>query len=248
MALRRNMASVASTLLRLRSSRLSRNMPTRVLVVAPHPDDETFGCGGIVTVMVRSGVSVHIAFLTDGNASHPNHAVVTPTDVAARRVSEARLAVEILGVPWDRVTFLGAKDGALARLSGEPLLEIVNAIAALISQLKPEAIMLPCRNDASSEHDAAFCLVRAALEKIDLRPRILEFPVWSWWNPHLMLKSSFMCRRVWRVELGSARNIKVRAMASYASQTLPIPPDTAAALPSGFESMFHGDEEFVLER
>ena len=248
LAIRRTVSSIASMILRMRSSRLSADMPTSVLVIAPHPDDETFGCGGTVSVMVRTGVVLHVAFLTDGSASHPNHPVVTPNEVAALRMAEARLATGILGVAWDRVTFLGAQDGALARLCGDSLLRIVHAIAALISQLKPEAILLPCRDDGSSEHDAAFRFVCTALEKADLRPRILEFPVWSWWNPFMILKSLRMCRKVWRVDLGNARDIKARAMASYVSQTLPIPPDTRAALPSGFESMFHGPEEFVLER
>jgi LmbE family N-acetylglucosaminyl deacetylase len=248
LAIRRTASSIASIILRLRSSRLSAEMPTSVLVIAPHPDDETFGCGGTISAMVRSGVLLHVAFLTDGSASHPNHPVFTPADVAALRASEARLATQVLGVAWNRVTFLGAQDGELARLCGDSLLRIVHAIAALTSRLKPEAILLPCRDDGSSEHDAAFRLVCTALEEADLRPRILEFPVWSWWNPFLILKSLGMCRKVWRVDLGNARDIKARAMASYVSQTLPIPPDTRAALPLGFESMFSGDKEFVLER
>ena len=198
--------------------------------------------------MAQSGTLLHVAFVTDGSASHPHHSIVSPKEVADLRQSEARLAMGILGVDWSRVTFLGAPDGALAQLSGEPLERLVDAIAALLLKLVPQAIFLPCQRDGSSEHDAAFLLLCHALGRSGLRPRIFEFPVWSWWNPILLIKSMFGYRKVWSVDLGETRGLKARAAASYVSQTLPIPPDKTSALPPGFASMFLGGEEFLLER
>jgi LmbE family N-acetylglucosaminyl deacetylase len=55
-------------------------------------------------------------------------------------------------------------------------------------------------------------------------------------------------RRVWRVDLRDVRAAKARAIASYASQTEPIAPDTAPAVPPGFAAMFLCGEEFLFER
>jgi LmbE family N-acetylglucosaminyl deacetylase len=216
--------------------------------VAPHPDDETLGCGGTAALMVKSGIALHVVFLTDGGASHPGHPTLTHSEIASIRKNEARSAMSILGVSWDRVTFVGARDGTLGRLDGRGESEIADGLATLLSRVRPEAVLLPCQGDGSSDHEAAFSLVRRALDQAGLRPRVFEFPVWSWWNPVLLLRYMPGYRKVWRVELGSARDVKGIALASYSSQTLPIPPQTSPALPRGFASMFLGEEEFYLER
>jgi LmbE family N-acetylglucosaminyl deacetylase len=63
----------------------------------------------------------------------------------------------------------------------------------------------------------------------------------------LLLGPMLTCRRVWRLDLRDVREVKARAIASYASQTDPIPPETAPALPPGFASMFLCGEEFLFE-
>jgi len=245
--LRRAVARVIRSALRLRSRALPRNAVTSVLVVAPHPDDEAFGCGGTVARLVRDGASAHVVFVTDGSASHPGHPSVTALDIAGRRRAEARVATGILGVDWDRVSFLDAPDGTLARLDGGHARAIEERIAGMLERLAPEVILMPCRRDGSTEHDASFALVAGALQRAKLMPRIFEFPVWSCWNPLMLLRPMITCRRIWRVDLREVRDVKARAMASYSSQTDPIPPETSPALPLGFASLFLGREEFLFE-
>jgi LmbE family N-acetylglucosaminyl deacetylase len=248
LTLRRLVLGLVRTALRLRSRALPRDSVASALVVAPHPDDETFGCGGAVALLVRGGAAVHVVFVTDGSASHPSHPAVAPSEIAARRREEARTATGALGVDWERVAFLGERDGALARLGDERAEEAVGRIAAMLARLAPAAVLTPCRLDGSSEHDASFALVSRALLRAGQGPRLLEFPVWSWWNPLLLLGPMLASRRVWRVDLRDFRVAKARAIASYASQTEPIAPDTAPALPAGFAAMFLCGEEFLFER
>jgi LmbE family N-acetylglucosaminyl deacetylase len=154
----------------------------------------------------------------------------------------------MLGLVQGSLSFFGAPDGELARLEGKSLEDLVGGLSTNLSRINPGTLFLPCRSDGSSEHDAAFLIVHRALERSGLRPRVLEYPVWSWWNPLLLARTLFTCRSVWRVEIGSALDAKRAAVASYVSQTLPVPPDTAPALPLGFASMFLGKREFFLER
>jgi LmbE family N-acetylglucosaminyl deacetylase len=247
LSLRRAAGRLARAALRLRSRPLPPNMVASALVVAPHPDDEALGCGGTVALLVRHRAAVHVVFVTDGGASHPSHPSASRLDIAALRRAEARLATGALGVAWERVFFLDERDGTLGDLGEERARDVVARIAGLLTRLAPEAILLPCRRDGSSEHAASFDLVSRALRHARLSPRMLEFPVWSWWNPLLLLRPMLTCRSVWRLDLRDVREAKARAIASYASQTDPIPPETVPALPQGFASMFLCGEEFLFE-
>jgi LmbE family N-acetylglucosaminyl deacetylase len=236
------------TLLRLRSRGFQARRVGSALVVAPHPDDETFGCGGAVALLARAGAALDVAFVTDGAASHPGHPRVAPGALAARRRAEARQATQILGVDPQRVWFLDESDGTLAGLGADEARRAAARIAGLLARIGPDAVLLPCRLDGSSEHDAAFALVARALRDSDLNPRILEFPVWSWWNPRRLVRPLLTARRVWRLDLREVLELKARAQSCYVSQTEPIPPDAAAALPAGFAAMFLRREEFLFER
>jgi LmbE family N-acetylglucosaminyl deacetylase len=245
---RRGSARAVRALLRARSRGFQPRRVGSALVVAPHPDDETFGCGGAVALLARVGAPLDVAFVTDGAASHPGHPAVAPAAIAARRRAEARQATQVLGVNPQRVWFLDESDGTLAGLEAGEAIRAAARIAGLLARVAPDAILLPCRLDGSSEHEAAFALVARALRDANLSPRILEFPVWSWWNPLRLMRPMLTARRVWRLDLREVLALKARAVACYASQTEPIPPDAAAALPAGFAPMFLCGEEYFFER
>jgi LmbE family N-acetylglucosaminyl deacetylase len=245
--LRRAAARVARRGLRLRSRRLAVERLGTAIVFAPHPDDETFGLGGTLALLGRIGISPHIAFLTDGGASHPAHPVLSHDDVCSIRRNEAFVATSALGMPTDRLLFLGARDGTLGQLDAEQRRVIVERIEELLVGLRPATVFLPCRRDGSAEHDGAFSLVAEAIVSTLLPSRILEYPVWSIWNPTLLAKVGLSCRRVWRVDISSVLGIKERALAEYRSQTEPIPPDSSSALPPGFIPMFLDDAEYLFE-
>lgn len=93
----------------------------RVLVLAPHPDDETLGVGGLISQAVRRGAQVRILFFTDGDGfplcaaakywNWPGHG--TMRRLARDRREEARAAARALGVGAERLTFLGYPDRGL---------------------------------------------------------------------------------------------------------------------------------------
>ena len=219
-----------------------------MLVVAPHPDDETLGCGGTIALLVKAAVSVEIIFVTDGSASHPSHPTYSPEQIGALRAEEARVATGILGVDWSKVTFIGAKDGTLASMDEASSRSIVDALSAALRRVSPEAVVLPCRGDGSSEHDAAFACVRRALRQASASPRVLEFPVWAWRNPTRLVRPLLTSRRVWRAVLGRQIDTKIAALASYASQTRPLPPETKPVIPEDFASEFTVPEEYFFEK
>ena len=78
------------------ASVLLRGRP--LLVLAPHPDDESLGCGALLA-QAFAGVGAHVACLTDGAASHPGSRLVPPDQLAAIRRAEVLDAVAPLAGP-----------------------------------------------------------------------------------------------------------------------------------------------------
>ena len=95
---------------------------TSLLVVSPHPDDESLCCAGVIQRVLKAGGLVSIVWFTSGDGSELDLLVVEKSlfnnpakfrDLALRRMQESRDAATILGVPPDRLYFLGYPDRGL---------------------------------------------------------------------------------------------------------------------------------------
>jgi len=104
------------------------NADTSLLVIAPHPDDETLCCAGLIQRVVRAGGRASVVWITSGDASEldlllieksPLMSPAKARDLAARRMREARAAADALGVPSARQLFLGYPDRGVLTLLGE---------------------------------------------------------------------------------------------------------------------------------
>ena len=80
------------------------------VVVAPHPDDESLGCGALISEAAAAGRSVRIIVLSDGTRSHPNSKAFPREKLRALREEEARRAASALGVGVSQITFVGLPD------------------------------------------------------------------------------------------------------------------------------------------
>lgn len=126
----------------------------RVLVLAPHPDDETLGCGGTIARLADAGRQVVVAVATDGEATKGS--AISDAATAALRREEVTTAVRILGAEGPR--FLSLPDGGLAGRVDD----LAAAVAALVEELRPEAIFLPWFLDGHPDHRALSDAVLAA--------------------------------------------------------------------------------------
>lgn len=92
---------------------LRLGMPRRLLVVAPHADDEAIGAHALMTRLRRRGVTVQVVVVTDGAASHPSSARWPRRRLVAERRRESRRVLRGIGVAAAAVTFLDLPDGLL---------------------------------------------------------------------------------------------------------------------------------------
>ena len=82
-----------------------------MLIVAPHPDDEVLGAGGLVHRLLAASVQMEVLAVTDGEASHPLSAAARALDMAAVRSAEVVTSLGRLGWDQPKVTRLSIPDG-----------------------------------------------------------------------------------------------------------------------------------------
>ncbi len=209
-----------------------------VLVLAPHPDDESLGCGALLASCWARGVPAHVLCLTDGAASHPGSAGWPAPRLAALRRSELEAAVACLGGdPTRDLGWLGHPDAALHRLHG-PGHDLARDIRAAVQRTGARVLLAPSVHDPHCDHVAA---ARAAAEVADRLPRLrlVSYPVWSRW---LGGGDAPVCDGAIRLRFdgtGTADR-KRMAVAAHRSQAGAVIADDPGgfAMPEGFAEMF----------
>jgi LmbE family N-acetylglucosaminyl deacetylase len=150
----------------------------RVLVVAPHPDDESLGCGGLVATLALTGTAFCFVFVTDGGASHPGSRAWPRERLVACRRDEAVEALRRLNVEDANVNFLALPDAAMPARGSSVWDKSVAQFAEIISEFNPASALLPWRRDPHCDHRASWRLTRDSLRLANAHPKILEYPIW----------------------------------------------------------------------
>jgi len=154
-----------------------------VLVLAPHPDDEVFGCGGALLQAVRSGAEVRVVVLTDGAAQGE----------AAERREESRAAARQLGLP--EPVFWGLVDRSLD--PADPTLAA--RLEELLATVAPRRLMVPSPAEVHPDHRAlalaVYRVVQRALPGSKLHTalqatRLVAYEVSAVLRPNLLLDVS----------------------------------------------------------
>ncbi len=223
-----------------------------LLVLAPHPDDETFGCGALIARARAAGDAVTVVVATDG-ARCAESQRLGPDDIAALRQVELRAACGSLGVTTDDIITLGYGDGALA----DHLPSLTAAIADLVARLRPDVVLVPCAQDQHPDHRA----LHDAAVTAGGSPVLLGYPVWTWYSAPFFLQAppsarpglwAWALRQCgsagwWRVPTGAHLAAKRRAVDAYVSQTTDYTGEPGwSYLPSRFVALFLGADEVFL--
>ncbi|MFS0771587.1 PIG-L deacetylase family protein [Sphingomonas sp. 1P08PE] len=152
------------------------------LVLAPHPDDETLGCGGLIAALAARGTSPTVAFLTDGSGSHVGAPGWSPSRIAAVRAQEAATALRCLGVTAPSIA-LGWRDAA-PFAPGTPAFDrTLRRLVALCRARRIRTIVASWEGDPHCDHEAAARLATAVAGRLRIACRF--YCVWGWTRPDL---------------------------------------------------------------
>src|SRR5574337_1017696 len=127
----------------------------RVLVLAPHADDESLGCGGALALHHRQGDGVKVVVATDGAAGDPL-GYYKDYDYRELRRGEARRAAAILGI--NELVFWGYPDGKLAEAR-----DLSERLASLLAADRPDIVYRPSTREIHPDQWALGAGVEEAL-------------------------------------------------------------------------------------
>jgi LmbE family N-acetylglucosaminyl deacetylase len=197
----------------------------KILILAPHPDDEAIACAGIIQKAIKAGADLHVVFLTNGDANQLAFIVFEKRLVFRKgeylhmgqvRRKESIKAMQILGLPAERLIFLGYPDfgtmaifknywnvdrpfkSLLTRVSSVPYKEdfsfgkpyigesILFDLEEVIRRYKPNKIFVSHAADVNADHRALYLFLKVALW--DLQGQL---------DPHLQVYSYLVHHRAW---------------------------------------------------
>ena len=144
----------------------------RVVIVAPHPDDEVLACGGLLQQLAERGMPVTVIAVTDGEASHPGSSTWTRARLLDVRPDETMAALAVLGLDEVPVTRLHLPDGGVAPRERE----LAQALGDLIAA--GDLLLTTWRHDGHPDHEATARACAAAASACGAA--LVEAPIWGW--------------------------------------------------------------------
>jgi N-acetylglucosamine malate deacetylase 1 len=143
-----------------------------VLVIAPHPDDETIGCGGTLCLHAARGDRVAVVFLTSGELGLKH---LAPARARKVREAEAKAASRVLEVA--RLEFFHLPDWTV----GDHIKQGARRLRPILRAERPGLIYLPHARDWHPDHQAALPMLQAALRQVRLP--VVELRAYEVWTP-----------------------------------------------------------------
>jgi LmbE family N-acetylglucosaminyl deacetylase len=163
----------------------------RVLVFAPHQDDETIGCGGTLALLRQRGCEIKVVFVTDGGGAGS-----LPEGTVAVRKKEAIAALAVLGI--GDIVFLDEPDGHFRNTP-----EFERKIMAMLDRFQPDWLFMPSVLDYHRDHVAAGQAICACWRSWQGTARAFFYEIWS------------PLPATWIVDISSVAELKRSALSRY---------------------------------
>jgi len=219
------------------------------VVVAPHQDDESLGCGGTIALLRQLGLPVHVIFVSDGSRSHPNSKKYPAEALRKLRETEALIALQILNVPVGNAFFMRLKDTAVPDGHSPGFDAAVQQMLEELKRIQPKTILVTWEKDHHPDHRSSWQILNKAVSKLDQKPRVLQYLIWIWELGNQNDVSHNQNLKWFYVDIKAVEEVKKRAIAAHASQVSRLIDDD----PEGFilspEILAHFDytDELFIE-
>ncbi len=214
------------------------------LILAPHPDDESLGCGGLIAQSCAQGQPPLVVMLTDGAGSHPGSRSHPPERLRALREAETKAATAGLGLPDSRLVFLGLPDTS-APTHGPAFDAAVGSVAGLARHHRCRSVLASWRCDPHCDHEAAALVATAVARALGLPHR--AYPVWGRTLPPDTPVGEPVGMRL---DVRPWQEAKRRAVRCHRSQWAGLITDdpTGFQMQPGFMALFDTPYELFLEQ
>jgi LmbE family N-acetylglucosaminyl deacetylase len=196
----------------------NQTFPGRIVIVAPHMDDEALACGGLIASL-RDKERIQLVYATDGMKSPapviPGDAI--SPDLGEARVKEAVEAMTHLGVPGANLHFLRLPEGELSR----NLARLKAELLPLLDSLRPDFLFIPFRFDRHPDHLAINQVVMGAVQGGTHPAQVIEYFVYYRWRllPKGDIRAYIRSDCLHRLDIAAYSGRKREALDRFTSQT-----------------------------
>ncbi len=223
----------------------------KIIVFAPHPDDETLGCGGTIAKRISEGYEVLVVVMTDGRYAFLNVLDIdsdpTPEELKEIRKEEVKRATEILGVPEENLIFLDFVDGTLE--TNEEKAE--EKVAEILSKNRPVEVYFPYKNDGHPDHRAACRIVKNSIRKSGISTLIYQYSIthkYARIGPIVNVVFNLFNQRMVRVDVSKFLLIKKAALKEFKSELTAISSRQHKPIINGVKKFLNNEETFHTEK
>lgn len=191
-----------------------------ILMITPHPDDDTFTSGGLLAKLAANGNNVQILIYTSDNAGS-NDPTMTKERLAEIRKQEEEDACEVLGIPKDHITWLNYDDGMLEYVDRR---ELTKVVCREIRRHKPDAVFsvdpgAPYEQWHKSDHRSGAQITVDAMRAAAWRLYFPELEREGFKQHHVPVAFLYYSNQPnYTVDISDVADKKARAAAAHTSQ------------------------------
>jgi len=218
------------------------------VIIAPHPDDESLGCGGTISLLQKAGLPVFVIFVSDGTLSHPNSKKYPAQKLKQLREKEALDALKVLGVPPANASFMRLKDRSVPNPDDPGFDDAVTQLLQELEKMKPETVLVTWKQDPHPDHRACWQILNKAVQKLGQKPRVLEYLIWIWELGEQKEMPDHKQFKWFYVAIEPALQTKKNAIAAHVSQVTRLiddDPEGFILSPEILAHFDHTDELFI---
>lgn len=187
-----------------------------IIIVAPHPDDETLGCGGLIAACADLQLPLQIVSVTNGEGSHPHSSQWNSKRLAQLRRREQYQALRALGLKSPAIHHCNLADGKVGRQPRHVMSKVRTQIVESVSQSDNAALFVTSPDDNHSDHQACARLVNSIKQNYR-RIQVFYYTIWpsASWSSH---KQGKLATEQWHLDIRPALRRKKNAILSFKSQ------------------------------
>lgn len=222
-------------LFRFSAKQFSPSSDKKILVLAPHPDDETFGCGGLIASKIKQGSEVYILFFTRGERSL---SFVDDKEVKEKRTESAYMAAKILGIDEKNISWLDCPDGSIPRKGQVEFDKMKKEVEQIIDENEIAEIFAPHFMEGWSDHLAAYKAATDIAKRYDGQVTLYLYWVWAWYYVGLKQIFTLPWKRIYLLAIEDVYNKKEAAIQSYLTDKTPKGDLYVGNLPAVFLKAF----------
>ena len=226
-------------------------MKERIIVFAPHPDDETFGCGGLIAKRLSENCEVLVVVLTDGKYAFQVMFGIdsepTPDELQEIRKEEVKRATKILGLPEKNLLFLDFEDGTLEKNQTE----VKRKVLEILKKSCPAEVYFTYEKDVNSDHYITSRIVKDAVRELGLDTATYEYSVvrkYARIGPVIDRWLSVFKRNMVHVDIAKFLHLKAAALREFKSEVTILSPRQPRPIMENIESYLKDREPFFICR